>query len=105
MLPGDGVDPAVMHATVLKVAATWQWTRVWGWDFPMMAMAAARNGEPQLAVDSLLRDCSNNRFAVNGWAKGGAYPYFPSNGGLLTAVAMMSAGWEGGLQTSAPGFP
>jgi len=33
-----------------------------------------------------------------------AQTYFPSNGGLLLAVALMAAGWDG--ETSpAPGFP
>jgi hypothetical protein len=29
----------------------------------------------------------------------------PSNGGLLTAVAMMAAGWDGAPKRNAPGFP
>ena len=28
----------------------------WGWDFPWMAMAAARVGEPRIAVEALLKD-------------------------------------------------
>jgi hypothetical protein len=31
--------------------------------------------------------------------------YLPGNGGLLTAVAMMAAGWDGGPDVPAPGFP
>ena len=37
---------------------TWQWDRSWGWDFPMAAMAAARTGQPELALDFLLLDRS-----------------------------------------------
>ena len=107
MLPGDGVDPAVMRATVKKVWATWQWDRCWGWDFPMMAMAAARNGEPGIAIEALLYESQKNKndFTANGFSKGGPYPYFPSNGGLLTAVAMMAAGWDGASAKPSPGFP
>ena len=106
MLPGDGVDSAVMQATVRKVWQSWQWDRkTWGWDFPMLAMAAARNGQPQMAVDALLHPAQRNQFAVNGFSRGGPYPYFPSNGGLLTAVAMMAAGWDGAPAKHAPGFP
>jgi hypothetical protein len=106
MLPGDGADPAVMKATVRKVWQSWQWDRkTWGWDFPMLAMAAARNGEPQIAVDALLHPAARNQFAVNGFSSGGPYPYFPSNGGLLAAVAMMAAGWDGCPERAAPGFP
>lgn len=31
--------------------------------------------------------------------------YLPGNGGLLTAVAVMAAGWEGSPDHHAPGFP
>ena len=106
MIPGDGVDAATMRATVRRVMATWAWERKnWGWDFPMMAMAAARNGEPALAIDALLHPAAKNQFAANGFSLGGPYPYFPSNGGLLAAVAMMAAGWDGAPAKHAPGFP
>jgi hypothetical protein len=105
MLPGDGVDTAVMQATVRKVWQTWQWDRCWGWDFPMIAMAAARNGQPRIAVEALLHPSKKNAFTANGFSSGGPYPYFPSNGGLLAAVAMMAAGWDGAPKSRAPGFP
>lgn len=105
MLPGDGVDPAIMKATVKKVMTTWQWNKVWGWDFPMMAMAAARNGEQAMAVDALLHASPRNGMNEFGLSTGGPFPYFPSNGGLLYAVALMAAGWDGDDGKPAPGFP
>ena len=105
MLPGDGVDPLTMRATVRRVLACWQWDRCWGWDFPMMAMAAARNGEPALAIDALMHPSQKNRFNESGLSSGGPFPYFPSNGGLLYAVALMAAGWDGAPDRPAPGFP
>lgn len=105
MLPGDGVDPMTMRATVRKVMETWQWDKCWGWDFPMTAMAAARSGEPKLAIDALLYSSPKNGFDARGLSSGGPFPYFPSNGGLLTAVAMMAAGWDGAPARHAPGFP
>jgi hypothetical protein len=106
MLPGDGADRATMHATLVKVWKTWDWNRKsWGWDFPMVAMAAARNGEPEIAVDALMLPTKMNQFEKNGLSDGGPYPYFPSNGGLLSAVAMMAAGWDGAPDKNAPGFP
>ena len=105
MLPGDGVDPVVMKATVRKVMTDWKWDRCWGWDFPMMAMAAARNGEPAMAVEALLHPSKKNHFDALGLSTGGPFPYFPSNGGLLGAVAMMAVGWDGGPDRPAPGFP
>ncbi len=105
-IPGDGADPAVARATVQKVWQTWQWDRkTWGWDFPLLAMGAARCGLPQTAVDALLHPAARNKFNAAGLSEGGPFPYFPSNGGLLAAVAMMAAGWTGAPDKPAPGFP
>jgi hypothetical protein len=105
-LPGDGVDLNVMRATFERVQAKWKMNRVWGWDFPMMAMCAARLGEPEKAIDLLLTPGDHFSFDDAGLAGGGPYPYFPSNGGLLYAIAMMSAGWDGSTPgKTAPGFP
>ena len=104
MLPGDGVDTICFKKTVDKVISAWDFNRTWGWDFPMIAMAAARTGNPELAVNMLLHSSKGFQFDEHGLATGGPFPYFPSNGGLLTAVAMMAAGWDGS-KGSAPGFP
>ena len=104
MLPGDGVDTACFKRTLDKVVSTWDFNRTWGWDFPMVAMAAARTGNPELAIDMLLPSYKGFQFDEHGLATGGPFPYFPSNGALLTAVAMMTGGWDGS-QGDAPGFP
>jgi hypothetical protein len=110
MLPGDGTDPTIIRKTISKVWKTWQWDRCWGWDFPMMAMAAARNGYPEMAVDALLHPSYKNAYNRVGLSTGGPFPYFPTNGGLLYAVAMMCAGWDTVPKAyqptgNAPGFP
>ncbi len=104
MLPGDGVDTACFKKTLEKVFACWNFNRVWGWDFPMLAMAAARTGNPEKAIDMLMHPSPNFQFDEHGLATGGPWPYFPSNGALLTAVAMMAGGWDGS-NGDAPGFP
>ncbi len=104
MLPGDGVDTACFKRTLDKVISSWNFNKTWGWDFPMVAMAAARSGHPELAVDMLLYDAPGFRFDEHGLATGGPFPYFPSNGALLSAVAMMTGGWDGS-GNNAPGFP
>jgi hypothetical protein len=103
--PMDGVDAKIAHDTVAKVWATWTWSRCWGWDFPWMAMAAARTGQPELAVEALLKDSPRNHYDIQGINTGGPCPYLPGNGGLLYAVAMMAAGWDGAPGRNAPGFP
>ena len=105
ILPGDGTDPGTMRRTAEKVFDRWQTDRVWGWDFPMLAMCAARLGKPNKALKFLLTDTSRFSFSDVGLATGGPYPYMPSNGGLLYAVALMAAGWDAGPERSAPGFP
>lgn len=115
LLPGTLVARETMLNTLLKVKSCWQWDTAWGWDFPMCAMTAARLGEPDLAVDFLLMDAVKNTYLTNGhnYQRPGLSAYLPGNGGLLTAVAMMAAGWQGehgkgkraeGLPDN-PGFP
>jgi len=99
MLPGDGVDIEIMQRTFDKVLELWPKFK-WGWDYAMAAMCAARLGRCEKAVDLLLHP--DYWFAPNGFCHGW---YLPGNGGLLYAVAMMAAGWDGCPNRNAPGFP
>lgn len=107
MLPNEDVDKEIMRNTLHKVMETWDWDDTWGWDYPMTAMNAARLGEPEIAIDALLMDAQKNRYLNNGhnYQDENLTIYLPGNGGLLTAVAMMAAGWEGAPDIHAPGFP
>ena len=105
-LPTEGIDPDILNKTIDKVWSDWNLESTWGWDFPWLAMAAARAGQPDKAVEALLMDSPKNRYSKCGINGGGpAAAYFPGNGGLLYAVAMMAAGWDGGPEVPAPGFP
>jgi hypothetical protein len=103
--PFPGLDAATAKRTVEEVSRSWNWDATWGWDFPWMAMAAARVGDPKLAVDALLNPSRKNHYDERGLCTGGPGPYLPGNGGLLYAVAMMTAGWDGATNRNAPGFP
>jgi len=107
MLPGTLIDRETMRNTLAKVRGEWQWESAWGWDFPMSAMTAARLGEREEAVDFLLMDTTKNTYLANGhnYQRPGLTVYLPGNGGLLTAVAMMAAGWHEGNGEPNPGFP
>ena len=107
ILPGTLIDPEVMRATLMKVKEVWDWESAWGWDFPMCAMTAARLGEREMAVDFLLMDATKNTYLPNGhnYQRPGLTAYLPGNGGLLTAIAMMTSGWEGLEDKNCPGFP
>lgn len=65
---------------------------------------AAKTGKHNKAIDLLVYPDKEFGFDVHGLSTGGPYPYFPANGGLLTAIAMMCAGWDGS-QGDSPGFP
>lgn len=104
MLPGDGVDKDIFVKTLNKVVSTWNFNATWGWDFPMVAMAAARSGNEELAINMLLHSSSGFQFDEHGLCTGGPFPYFPANGGLLTTIAMMCGGWDGSTGDN-PGFP
>jgi hypothetical protein len=104
-LPGDGVDLETMRKTEDLVSRHWNMDSVWGWDWPVLAMCAARLGDPAKAVSLLANKNSRFDFDDAGLSTGGPYPYFPSNGGLLYAIAMMAAGWDGAPDRHAPGFP
>jgi hypothetical protein len=96
-----------MSNTLAWIWDNWNWDRTWGWDFPMVAMNAARLGEPEKAVGALLMDKRTNTYLVNGhnYQDKRLRVYLPGNGGLLTAIAMMCAGWEGAPEIPNPGFP
>ncbi len=101
------IDPNVMNRTLDSVFKDWQWSSTWGWDYPVMAMTAARVGEPQKALDALFLPAEKNRYLANGhnYQSARLPLYLPGNGGLLSAVAMMAAGWDGGPDRKCPGFP
>ncbi len=107
MLPNESIDIGKMRNTLERVMQSWDWPSTWGWDYPLIAMTAARVGMPEMAVQALMLDTQKNRYLNNGhnYQQDRLPIYLPGNGGLLTAVAMMSAGWDGAPDIDAPGFP
>jgi hypothetical protein len=107
MLPGPGIDQPTMRRTADWVWDNWNWPDTWGWDYPLVAMNAARLGQGERAIDALLMDTPKNKYRKNGHnhQRPGLTIYLPGNGGLLTTVAMMAAGWDGAPERHAPGFP
>jgi len=107
MLPETSLlDKKIMKNTFDLVWKTWSWDKTWGWDFPMVAMSAARLQMPEKAIDALFMNVTTNTYLKNGhnYQAERLTLYLPGNGGLLTAVAMMCAGWDGSTEEN-PGFP
>lgn len=103
------IDPAIMRATAMWVEddAEWDWSSTWGWDFPVIAMTYSRCGDPERAVNALLRDTPKNTYLPNGhnYQEERLPLYLPGNGGVLAATALMAAGWEGAPELPANRFP
>jgi len=97
VLNGEGVDRETMRRTLHRVMREWHWPDTWGWDFPMVAMTAARLGEPETAIDALFIESPKNVWLPNGHnsQRANLPLYLPGNGGLLTATAMMASAWDG----------
>ncbi|AEC01896.1 hypothetical protein [Parasphaerochaeta coccoides] len=108
VIPSERINPAIMFATLEKTMECWDYLSLWGWDFAMMAMTATRLGKPDTALDLLLCDTPKNSYEANGHnfqkSRNDLPAYLPGNGGLLFALALMSAGWDG-CADIAPGFP
>jgi hypothetical protein len=107
MLPGTLlVDTIIMKNTFDWIWNNWSWKDTWGWDFPMTAMTATRLGMPDKAIDALLMPVQTNTYLNNGhnYQDNRLTIYLPGNGGLLAAIAMMCAGYEGSKLAN-PGIP
>ncbi len=106
MLPAvKGLDTRIMRSTFDKVWRDWHWEDTWGWDFPMVAMTATRLTDPEKAVEGLMMPIRTNTFLINGhnYQDKRLRLYLPGNGGLLAALAMMTAGFDG--SGNLPGIP
>jgi hypothetical protein len=100
------VDSAIMKNTFDWIWSNWNWKETWGWDFPMTAMTATRLNMPDKAINALLVPVQTNTYLSNGhnYQDERLTIYMPGNGGLLTAIAMMCAGYDG-CKISNPGIP
>jgi len=109
ILPGRGIDKDAMRNTLHQVAHAGEVQSAITWGTAMMAMCAARLNEPETAIELLVGkyEPNPNPFRPSGYTirRPEQTPmYMPANGGWLSAVAMMAAGWDGNT-SHAPGFP
>jgi hypothetical protein len=100
------VDTIIMQNTFNWIWNNWSWQDTWGWDFPMTAMTATRLGLPEKAIDALLMPVMTNTYLNNGhnYQDKRLTIYLPGNGGLLSAIALMCAGYDG-CTIPNPGIP
>ena len=114
MMPNENISYTLLYnkeqmkRTLDWVMQNWNWKTTWGWDYGMIAMCAARLGDPETALKALLIDNQKNTYLPNGHnfqTPDRLRIYLPGNGALLSAIAMMCAGWEGCKEPLNPGFP
>jgi hypothetical protein len=101
------IHQGTMRRTLGSVLRRWNWDSTWGWDYPAIAMTAARLGKTEKAIEALMMEVPKNHYLPNGhcYQRPNLPLYLPANGGLLYATAMMAAGWKGCPNRPAPGFP
>ncbi|POS72966.1 hypothetical protein DHEL01_v208636 [Diaporthe helianthi] len=113
ILPSEGtpaVDEVVAKKTADRVHEVWGSVneKVFGWGRPVLAINAARLGEPERAVGYLTAFdwwvFDDAGFAERGGNGGTPPPFLDGNAFFLHAVAYMAAGWQGS-EGDAPGFP
>lgn len=94
LLADETVDIQTMKNTYHAVLKSWDWEKkIWGWDYPMIAMTALKLGDTEKVMELLTMDAPHNRYLKNGHCPqpGASLPvYLPANGALLAAVAMMA---------------
>ena len=102
----NGLDTVIMKNTFDLVWKIWKWDDTWGWDFPLVAMTAARLHMPEKAVEALLMPIRTNTYLKNGhnFQDDRLTIYLPGNGGVLNAVAMMCTGTDADKEKNI-GFP
>jgi protein-glucosylgalactosylhydroxylysine glucosidase len=107
ILPGKDIDKEAMRNTLHAVSRNARTQTSITWGTAMLAMCAARLDEPDRAIQLLAAPYTKNPFRPSGYTvrRPEQTPmYMPANGGWLSAVAMMAAGWDGNT-AHAPGFP
>ncbi len=101
-----GLDTLIMKKTLDTIWKVWKWNDTWGWDFPLVAMTAARLHLPGKAVDALLMPIKTNTYLINGhnYQDDRLTIYLPGNGGVLNSVALMCTGADADKEINI-GFP
>ena len=108
LIDNGRIDTGIMKSTLETVIKAWDYDSLWGWDFAVMAMTAARLGLKDMVIDLLLSDTPKNRYVKSGNNAQGERKdlplYLPGNGSLLLAMPLLVTGVEGKLGEFA-GFP
>lgn len=108
MLPANRLfNEENMLKTLESANERWGWTRGnFSWNYPSLALNATRLGRPDIAVRAVNMNGRSDLLLPSGnnYRSTTLRMYLPGNGGILLAVGMMCAGWDGCTEEN-PGFP
>lgn len=108
MLPACRLfDEEGMQRTLDRAAENYGWKGgSWSWNYPSLAMNATRLLRTDVALRAITMDNRSELLLPSGnnYRSETLRMYLPGNGGLLLAVGMMCAGWDG-CEVENPGFP
>ena len=96
-----------MQETLQRAYENWNWnSNQWSWNYPSFIMNATRLYRSDIAVRAATMDGRSDMLLPSGnnYRSEKLRMYLPGNGGLLLAVGMMCAGWDGCTEEN-PGFP
>jgi len=104
------IDPKIMASTFDNIYQRGGMRSFISWSLGKGALTAARLGEQERAVNILCNDTFGAHFLKNGHVQRAKEPltcpaYLPANSAFMAAAGLMVAGWDGGPNKNAPGFP
>lgn len=86
----EALEAQTVKNSLNKILESWQFDTSWGWDFPMLAMAANSVGEGGLALRILKMPAPKNTYLRNGHNPQGTRKdlpvYLPGNGAFVLAA-------------------
>lgn len=86
----EALNAETVAASLKKILGCWNFESCWGWDFPMLAMAANNVGDEKLATQILKSPAPKNTYLKNGHnpqlPRNDLPVYLPGNGAFVLAV-------------------
>ena len=108
MLPASPlVEEGPLQATLQRASENWNWNGGnWSWNYPTLVMNATRLSRSDIALRAATMNDRSDLLLPSGnnYRSQTLRMYLPGNGGLLLAVGMMCAGYDGCEEVN-PGFP
>ena len=108
MLPASPlVEEEPLQATLQRASENWNWNGGnWSWNYPTLVMNATRLSRSDIALRAATMNDRSDLLLPSGnnYRSQTLRMYLPGNGGLLLAVGMMCAGYDGCTEIN-PGFP